>query len=82
MNSDNFAVRAVVCTLAIVTVGGFAAIAYLSSTQTPIPDQLDRLVAGAMGALIGILAATRTGTAEVSVVNPPGDPLPVEEVDP
>ena len=77
--SDSFSVKVVVITLAILTLGGAAAISYLSFTGTTIPDQLDRLTAGAVGALVGILASTRTGTTPVTVENRPGDPVPVEE---
>lgn len=79
-SSDGFAVKIVVCTLAVIAVGGFASISYLAFTGTAIPDQLDRLIAGAVGALIGILAATRTGTTDVQVVNEgPGEAVPVAE---
>lgn len=79
-NSDDFAIKAVVVTLAILSVGGFLSIAYLAIIDAPIPDQLDRLVAGSLAALVGILAATRTGPTEV--VAPVGQPVAVEEVDP
>lgn len=81
MNSDHAIPRIVVATLAAVVIIGVAAMSYLATTQTPIPDQLDRLVVGAMGALGAILATTRAAgdpPAEVQVVNEADEPVPVE----
>ena len=73
----------VVVTLAVLVVGGAAAIAFLAFTQTPIPDQLDRLVSTALGALGAILATTRGGTDATPVIveNQPDNPVPVEPGD-
>jgi len=82
MKSDLFPTRVVVVALALVVVGGLGAIVFLASTQTPIPDALDRLVFSALGA-IGALLAKTSGTvadppAQVQITNTPADPVPVE----
>lgn len=77
-SSDDFAIKVVVITLAIISVGGFAAISYLSFTGTAVPDQLDRLVAGAIGALVALLAATRTGPVPVEGAGPAAEPVVVD----
>lgn len=70
----------VVVTLAVLVIGGAAAIAFLAFTQTPIPDQLDRLVSTALGALGAILATTRASDdPPTPVVGADGGP--VETVD-
>ena len=58
----------VVVTLALVVLGGLAFIGFLATTGTAIPDQLDRLVSTALGALGAILATTRGGTDATPVV--------------
>lgn len=69
----------VVATLAAVVIIGLGAMAYLATTQTPIPDQLDRLTFGALTALGAILATTRgSEPAPVVVQNKPDDPVPVD----
>lgn len=82
MNADAFAVRVVTVTLAVTTLGVLAAVAFLSFTGTAIPDPLTRIGDVSLGALVGILAATRTGTSDVTVVNPPESPVQVEEAPP
>lgn len=78
--SDAFAVRVVTVTLAIVTLGVLAAVAFLSFTQTAIPDPLTRIGDVSLGALVGILAATRTSGAQpVEVVNEADQPVPVDD---
>lgn len=77
--SDAFAVRVVTVTLAVVTLGVLAAVAFLSFTQTAIPDPLTRIGDVSLGALVGILAATRTSAQPVEVVNDPDQPVPVDE---
>jgi hypothetical protein len=78
--SDSFAVKVVVCTLAIVTLGVVASVAFLSFTTTAIPDPLTRIGDVSLGALVGILAATRTSGAQpVEVVNEADQPVPVDE---
>lgn len=79
---DRMIPRIVVVTLAVVVVGGGAAMAFLASTQTTIPDQIDRLVTVAIGALGAILASTRGGEdppTEVVVTNEATDPVPTTE---
>jgi hypothetical protein len=81
MKTDQFPTRVVVVALALVVVGGLAALVFLASTQTPIPDSLDRLVFAALGAISALLAKTSHlsggDPAQVEVVNAPGDPVPV-----
>ena len=80
MKADLFPTRVVVVALALVVVGGLGSIVFLASTQTPIPDALDRLIFSALGALGALLAKTSGTVAEkVEVVNGPADPVPVEE---
>lgn len=59
---DLFPTRVVVVALALVVVGGLAAVTYLATTQTPIPDALDRLVFTALGSLGTLLAKTAMET--------------------
>ena len=78
MKSDLFPTRVVVVALALVVVGGLGAIVFLASTQTPIPDALDRLVFSALGAIGALLAKTSGMTDQVEITNTPADPVPVE----
>jgi hypothetical protein len=79
--TDRFTVRVVVLALAICVVIGVGGFLYLSSTQTPIPDQFDRLVTFLAGGLVGMLV--RTGTDEPQpVVGEDGGPVEVAEVPP
>lgn len=80
--TDRFTVRVVVATLAASVLGGLAAMAYLAMTQTPIPDQLDRLVNFLAGGLAGVLVSTRsTGdpAQPVEIVNNEDQPVPVDQ---
>lgn len=70
----------VVLTLAAVVVVGTGFMGYLATTQTPIPDQLDRLTFGALTAIGAILATTRSSSEPQPVVGPDGGAVPVEEV--
>lgn len=82
--TDRLTVRVVVAALALGVLAGLALIGWLASTQTPIPDALDRLTNLLAGGLIGVLASTRTSVddpAPVQVVNEPDDPVNVEAVD-
>lgn len=80
---DTFATRVVVLALAFVVVGGLASVVFLASTQTPIPDALDRLVFASLGALSALLAKTAVsvtpGPTPVEVTNAPTDPVPVTD---
>jgi hypothetical protein len=80
---DTFATRVVVIALAIIVVGGLGSIVFLASTQTPIPDALDRLVFSALGAISALLAKTAVsiipGAQPVEVVNTPADPVPTTD---
>ena len=78
MKSDLFPTRVVVVALALVVVGGLGSIVFLASTQTPIPDALDRLVFSALGAIGALLAKTSGMTDQVEITNTPADPVPVE----
>lgn len=82
MEGDRFLPRVVVLALAFVVVGGLGAFVFLASTQTPIPDSLDRLVFGGLTSLGTLLAKTTydkltEGTQDVQVVNEPDAPVPV-----
>lgn len=86
MTSDHFAVRVVVCTLAIATVIGICLTGYLATTGTAIPDQLDRLITLMAGGLLGILSRTSSAGGQneppqqVQVVNEgPAEAVPVAE---
>jgi hypothetical protein len=68
----------VVATLALVVVLGATFEGYLAAAHTPIPDQLDRLVVGCLGALSAILATTRADVQPVQVMNKEADAVPVE----
>jgi hypothetical protein len=76
--TDKFPTRVVVVALALVVVGGLGAVVFLASTQTPIPDAMDRLVFTALGSLGTILARPTGGTTPVEVVNDDEAPVPVE----
>jgi hypothetical protein len=80
---DTFATRVVVIALAIVVVGGLGSIVFLASTQTTIPDALDRLVFSALGAISALLAKTAVsiipGPTQVEVTNTAEAPVPVTE---
>lgn len=78
--TDRFPTRVVVVALAIVVVGGLGAVTWLASTQTPIPDALDRLVFTALGS-IGALLAKTAGDGQVEITNDPANPVPVEDAD-
>lgn len=77
--TDHFPTRIVVVALAIVVVGGLAAVTFLASTQTPIPDALDRLVFTALGSLGTLLAKTALERDQVEVTNDPTHPVPVDD---
>lgn len=77
--TDRFTVRTVVAGLVVLLVGTAAAMVLLTMTSHPIPDQLDRLAVGALGAVAGILAKTSSEPQEVNVVNDPEDAVPGEE---
>ena len=79
--SDLFPTRVVVVALALVVVGGLAAVTFLASTQTPIPDALDRLVFTALGSLGTLLAKTALEGSQVEIVNDDANPVPVEDAD-
>ena len=81
MMSDLFPTRVVVVALAVVVVGGLAAVTFLASTQTPIPDALDRLVFTALGSLGTLLAKTAVEGGQVEIVNDDANPVPVEDAD-
>jgi hypothetical protein len=82
VNSDTFAVRVVVVVLGVGVLLGLGTMAILAVMETPIPDQLDRLVTLMGGALIGVLAKTSTTGADdppqpVQVMNEPDEGVPV-----
>lgn len=82
---DTFATRTVVLALAMVVVGGMGSIVFLASTQTPIPDALDRLVFASLGAISALLAKTAisvaAGSTPVEITNPADNPVPVTSDD-
>lgn len=75
--SDTLPIRVVVVALAIGFLGSIAAITFLSSTQTPIPDSLADIPVFSGGALAGLLANTRSSNS-VTVDQPPDEPIPVD----
>lgn len=82
MSTDRFTIRTVVVTLAVVVVGGVAAMALLTAVHMAIPDQLDRVINLAAGGLIALLAKTSTASdppQDVQVVNDSGEPVPREQ---
>ncbi len=82
MNSDSFAVKIAVSVLAIIAVGASATIWWLAAHRHPIAEELVVSAGAAVTGLLGMLAATRTGTQPVQVQNSPADPVNVEEVAP
>lgn len=77
--SDSFAVKMVCVVLGVIAVGGSATVWALSVQAKAIPEELVASTAAAVTGLLGLLAATRTGTTDVQVVNQPADPVPVAE---
>ncbi len=65
MSTDRLTIRTVVFTLASVVVVGVTAMVLLAATHTAIPDQLDRLVVGALSGLVGLLAKTSSNEPSV-----------------
>lgn len=85
--TDRRVVLIVVIMLGVFALGGLAALTWLVHGKTP-GDQL-AIIAGpmgvALGALSAVLVSTRTADGPpqaVNVVNPPADPIPVEEAKP
>ena len=81
MTPDRFPVRVVVLSLAFTVIGGLGSIVFLASTQTPIPDALDRLVFLSLGAISALLAKTSGTGDKVQIDNAIDDPVPVEQVE-
>lgn len=79
MIGDLFPIRVVVLALAIGFVGSIICIAWLASTQTPIPDALSDIPVFSGGALAGILAKTTTTAETVTIDQPADDPIPVDQ---
>lgn len=77
--TDRFTIRAVVLALAVGVIVGLGLMGWLASTQTPIPDSLDRLVFLLAGGLVGVLASTRSSDEVQQVVGPEGGPVPVTD---
>lgn len=80
MNTDKLVIRIVVCTLAVISVGGYIVLAACALTHTQIPDALDRFAFGALTALMALLSKTSTDhdTQPVEVVNADTQPVPVD----
>jgi TRAP-type C4-dicarboxylate transport system permease small subunit len=79
-SGTSFPVMVVVVTLATISILGMGIMGYLAMTQTPIPDQIDRLTFGALTALGALLATTRGNdqSTPVTVVNNSDQAVPVE----
>lgn len=81
MNTDRFAVRAVVVGLVVTLAILAAGMVVLAFAEKAIPDQLDRLAVLCGGAIAGILAKTSSAGDDpqaVTVVNQAADPVPVD----
>lgn len=84
MNDDRFPVRAVIIVLGAVGLIVVLGEVFLASTQTTIPDSLDRIGIFALGAIGGILSRTSSpneDVAQVQVVNTEDDAVPVEDAE-
>lgn len=81
MNEDRFPIRAVIIVLGLVGLICVIGEVWLASTQTTIPDSLDRLGIFALGAVAGILSKTSSPAepAPVQVMNDEDEAVPVEE---
>lgn len=82
MMDDRFPVRAVIIVLGAVGLIVVLGEVFLASTQTTIPDSLDRIGIFALGAIGGILSRTTTPSedvAQVQVVNDSDEAVPVEQ---
>ena len=82
-SSDVFAVKIAVVTAALVTLLGLAILGFLAITDADVDpelvDRIDRIVQSAFTGLLALLAATRTGTQPVQVMNAgPGEEVPVD----
>lgn len=74
--TDRFTVRTVVVALAAGLIISVVGMLWLASTQTTIPDQVDRLAFLIGGAISGVLAKTsHDEPVETTVVNSPADAL-------
>jgi hypothetical protein len=51
----------------------------LAVLQQPIPDVLQNVTIGTLGAVAGLLARTGSDPQQVEVVNEPEDPVPTAE---
>lgn len=81
MTDDRFPIRVVVLALSVGFIGSIAAICWLASTQTSIPDSLSDIPVFAGGALAGILAKTSTTPEAITIDQPADDPIPVDTGD-
>lgn len=66
MPNDSFAVRAVTIVLGIVSVIGVCGLVLLGYTEKDIPVELVGVTTGAVGAMSGLLASTRSAPADQS----------------
>lgn len=78
---DRKVVLAVVVGLIAATLTATLGLIFLAATGETVPDGLVPIATGALGALAGLLASTRTSDQPqpVQVANEPGDPVPVAE---
>jgi hypothetical protein len=76
--SDRFAVRVVIIVASIVALASLAAMILMGLAHQQVPDNIDRSFSTAFGALIGVIAATRTDPQPVNVVNGPDEAVPVD----
>lgn len=72
-------VLAVVVLLGLVALVSLGGAIFLVGIDKAVPDGIWTLGAGAAGALGALLARTGSEAAPVQVVNPPSDPVPVED---
>lgn len=82
--TDKVTIRIVVVALAFGALGGMAAVSLLVWSKVPAAELavVSSLAGQALGALTGLLISTRSTSdppQEVTVTNPPHDPVNVEE---
>lgn len=78
-SSDSFAVKVAVTVLAFIAIAGACTIYTLAVMEQAIPEEVVASAGAAVTGILGLLAATRTGTQPVQVMNQgPGEEVPVE----
>lgn len=80
--TERSTINLVVGLLGLVVLSGMGIGGYLAIDSTPVPDFIIASTAGAIGALSSLLAKTSSWTEpqNVTVSNPPSDPVPTTDV--